>query len=56
MKALAVHRDAAVTVEFLSFGWGCLVHRPAVSALLVLLTAVPPRARGQAGSQGECPD
>lgn len=52
MQALAVHRDAAVAVEFFSLGWGRLVHRPAIGSLLVLLTAIPPGARGQARSQG----
>lgn len=52
MQALAVHRDAAVAVEFFSLGWWCLVHGSAVGSLLVLLAAVPPGAGGQAGSQG----
>lgn len=52
MQALAVHRDATVTVEFLSLGWRRLVHGPAVGSLLVLLAAVPPGAGGQTQSQG----
>lgn len=52
MQALAVHGDAAVTVELFSLRWGRLVRRPAVGTLLVLLTAIPPGARGQAQSQG----
>lgn len=52
VQALAVHRDAAVAVEFFSLGRGCLVHRPAVGSLLVLLAAVPPGARGQTQPQG----
>lgn len=51
MQALAVHRDAAVAVEFLSLGWGRLVRGPAVGSLFVLLAAVPPGAGGQAQSQ-----
>lgn len=51
MQALAVHRDATVTVELFSLRRRRLVHGPAVGSLLVLLAAVPPEARGQAGSQ-----
>ena len=51
MQALAVHRDAAVAVEFFSLGWGGLVHGPAGGSLLVLRAAVPPGARGQAQPQ-----
>lgn len=45
MQALAVHRDAAVTVQLFSLWWGRLVHGSAVGSLLVLLAAVPPGAR-----------
>lgn len=51
MQALAVHRDATVTVELFPLGRGRLVHRPAVGSLFVFFTAVPPGARGQAPCQ-----
>lgn len=46
VQALAVHRDATVTVQFLSLWWGCLVHWAAVGSLFILLAAVPPAAQG----------
>jgi hypothetical protein len=52
VQALAVHRDAAVAVQFLSLWWGCLVHRPAVGSLFILLAAVPSAAQGQGIGQG----
>lgn len=51
MQALAVHRDATVAVQFLSLWWGCLVHRPAVGSLFILLAAIPPAAQGQGTGQ-----
>lgn len=45
VQALAVHRNATITVELLSLWRGRLVGRPTVCPLLVLLTAVPPGAR-----------
>lgn len=51
MQALAVHRDATVTVELFPLGRGRLVRRPAVGSLFVFFTAVPPGARGQAPCQ-----
>lgn len=52
VQALAVHRDATVTVELFSLRRRRLVRGPAVGSLLVLFAAVPPGARGRAQSQG----
>lgn len=43
MEALAINRDAAVTMKFLSFWGRRLVDRTVVGSLFVLFAAVPPR-------------